>query len=244
MSVSFETLALAKKLAGGGGGSSITVDSALSSMSTNPVQNKVITEAISPFVVTLTPINSDYSGEMDKTAAEITAAYNAGRQIVFNVDVSTLGFTEWKTLATIDSKYVNSNGRVAAQAFLVDVTVMPDKLIWICTDDDADSANTYSTKVYPLGGAVVDIDIQTAILTLDDNTEYYLTGISDLTLTYPSSRFECFIDLQTASSGTVTVTFPSGTEFIGDVPTFGNDEHWQLSIKNGVVVAGKAVTPA
>ena len=79
--------------------------------------------------------------------------------------------------------------------------------------------------------------------TLADNTEYYYTSVSSLTLTYPNDSFECFIDIQTASSGTVTVTFPNGTEFIGDVPTFGNSEHWQLSIKNGVVVAGKAVTP-
>ena len=45
MAISIETLALAKKQSGGGGGS-ITVDSQLSDSSTNPVQNKIVKGAI------------------------------------------------------------------------------------------------------------------------------------------------------------------------------------------------------
>ena len=37
------------------------------------------------FIVTLTPTSPDYSGTMDKTVAEINAAYEAGQEIVFRL---------------------------------------------------------------------------------------------------------------------------------------------------------------
>lgn len=40
------------------------------------------------FIVTLTPTALDYSGTMDKTVAEIDAAYKAGRKVVFRLDGS------------------------------------------------------------------------------------------------------------------------------------------------------------
>ena len=40
------------------------------------------------FIVTLTPTSPDYSGTMDKTVAEINAAYEAGQEIWFNVRVA------------------------------------------------------------------------------------------------------------------------------------------------------------
>ncbi len=84
------------------------------------------------------------------------------------------------------------------------------------------------------------ISSQTAptAITLADNTEYKLTDVSSLTLTYPIGDFEVWIKLTTASSGTVTISFPT-SQYIGSVPTFGNSETWEISIKNGVVVAGK-----
>lgn len=78
-------------------------------------------------------------------------------------------------------------------------------------------------------------------ITLADNTIYYLSSVSSLTLTYPASgHWECLIVLTTASSGTISVTLPSSS-YIGYAPTFGNSETWELSIRDGVVVAGKAV---
>ena len=80
-------------------------------------------------------------------------------------------------------------------------------------------------------------------ITLADNTEYVLTGVSSLSFSYPSGNFECWIKLTTASSGTVTITFPSST-YIGDIPEFGNGETWEISIKDGVIIAGKVITGA
>ena len=76
------------------------------------------------------------------------------------------------------------------------------------------------------------------VIELADNTEYRLTDITDLTLTYPQGNFECWMRLTFASSGTITVTLPTSS-YIGSAPNFANGEIWELSIKDGVVVAGK-----
>ena len=74
-------------------------------------------------------------------------------------------------------------------------------------------------------------------ITLADNYEYYLTGVSSLTFTYPSGNFECWISIITSSVFT-GITFPT-SEYIGKVPEFGASEKWEVSIKNGVIIAGK-----
>ena len=79
-------------------------------------------------------------------------------------------------------------------------------------------------------------------LALADNTEYRLTDVTTLTLTYPASgNFECWLRLSFAASGTITVTLPTSS-YIGAAPVFANGETWELSIKDGVVCAGKVVS--
>lgn len=95
------------------------------------------------FIVTLTPTALDYSGTMDKTANEITAAYEAGQEIVFNV-VGFPGFDHvyipaaWCTYAT-------DSPRCAACATLVEVG--SDVQIIIVTSD-ADGGTIYNTHIY------------------------------------------------------------------------------------------------
>lgn len=76
-------------------------------------------------------------------------------------------------------------------------------------------------------------------ITLADNAEYRLTNVTALTFAYPENDFECWIRLTIAESGDVAVVFPEGTKYIGSAPTFANDEMWELSIKDGVVIAQK-----
>ena len=76
-------------------------------------------------------------------------------------------------------------------------------------------------------------------ITLADNTEYRLTDVTTLTLTYPTGNFECWLKLTFAESGSITVTLPTGTEYLGIIPDFKNGEVWELSIKDGVVVGAK-----
>ena len=74
-------------------------------------------------------------------------------------------------------------------------------------------------------------------ITLADNTEYRLTDVTTLNLSYPTNNFECWMRLSFAASGNVTVTLPAGTKYIGTAPDFKNGETWEMSIKDGVVIA-------
>lgn len=76
-------------------------------------------------------------------------------------------------------------------------------------------------------------------ITLNDNTEYRLAGVQTLTITFPTGYFACWLRIQTAESGTITVTFPATVKYIGEAPTFGAGETWELSVKDGVVIAMK-----
>ena len=78
-----------------------------------------------------------------------------------------------------------------------------------------------------------------SVITLADNTEYRLTDVTTLTLTYPTSDFECWMRLTFAASGTITVTLPAETKYIGTAPDFKNGETWELSFKDKVLAAQK-----
>ena len=74
---------------------------------------------------------------------------------------------------------------------------------------------------------------------LVDNTEYRLTDVTTLTLTYPTGDFECWMRLTFAATGTITVTLPADTKYIGTTPDFKNGETWELSFKDKVLAAQK-----
>lgn len=76
-------------------------------------------------------------------------------------------------------------------------------------------------------------------ITLADNTEYRLTDIATLSLSYPTGKFECWMRLTFAASGNITVTLPAGTGYIGTAPDFKNGETWELSFKDKILAAQK-----
>ena len=89
MSDTGKTIALIKALGGGGAlppitdaddGKVLTADSGVWGAQ-EPIGKK--------FIVTLTPTALDYSGTMDKTVAEINAAYEAGQEIWFKIAAGT-----------------------------------------------------------------------------------------------------------------------------------------------------------
>lgn len=72
---------------------------------------------------------------------------------------------------------------------------------------------------------------------LEDNSEYRLTDVSSLTFSYPDTEFETWIKLSLKSTGTISISFPSSTKYIGEPPIFSNSQTWEISIKDGVVAA-------
>ena len=76
-------------------------------------------------------------------------------------------------------------------------------------------------------------------ITLADNTEYRLTDVTTLKLSYPVGDFESWMRLTFAASGDITVTLPAGTGYIGTAPDFKNGETWELSFKDKILAAQK-----
>ena len=108
---------------------------------------------------------------------------------------------------------------------------------------------TVGNKTYPYDGSeAVSVTVKAPVqlvatagenITLDDNTEYRLDNVTTLTLTYPTSLFECWMRLTFAESGNITVTLPADTKYIGTAPDFKNGETWELSFKDKVLAAQK-----
>lgn len=103
---------------------------------------------------------------------------------------------------------------------------------------ESDGKPTYDGQA--LGGGAVSKQVTAGSnITLADNTEYRLTDVTTLTLTYPTGDFECWMRLNFAASGDITVTLPAGTGYIGTAPDFHNGETWELSFKDKILAAQK-----
>ena len=98
------------------------------------------------FIVTLTPTALDYSGTMDKTAAEITAAYKAGMEIYFRIDTFP-GFDVVEipcNSVTCATGYTNAcfHGEI--------IEPNTGVMIVILTQDINDDSIAYYTHIYTL----------------------------------------------------------------------------------------------
>ena len=75
-------------------------------------------------------------------------------------------------------------------------------------------------------------------LTLADNTIYTASEpISLLSLDAQASGTSV-VSFDTASSGTITITLKTCIKFT-ETPTFGNNEHWEIAVRNGYAVYSK-----
>jgi hypothetical protein len=76
-------------------------------------------------------------------------------------------------------------------------------------------------------------------ITVADHTDYIYTGVTSLTLAYPSGNFECWLSITTSTSA-ITLSFPSGTKFIGaSITSLAANTSYEMSIKNKVVIIKK-----
>lgn len=101
------------------------------------------------FIVRLTPTNDDFSGVMDKTCAQITAAYEVGKDIWLEVDATAMGYDLWRVKATIEAKKTGEDyGQ--GMGFLINIQLTPPSIIFIYTNFDGPNDNSYDTEIYPL----------------------------------------------------------------------------------------------
>ena len=74
-------------------------------------------------------------------------------------------------------------------------------------------------------------------LTLADNTIY--TASKEISaLKILGSSGTSVVSFDTATSGTITITLQTGIKF-AETPTFGNNEHWEIAVRNGYAVFTK-----
>ena len=169
------------------------------------------------FVCTVTASGSSYT--CDKTSAQILAAASAGKIpiAVYNNAVYFLAggnqmFAKFTRLSSDTSEVLTVTMTGIASFQTVILQTVPSR-------SSKDAPNQVK---------------------LADNTEYYLTNVGTVTFAFPdATKFECWLRITTAASGTISITFPATVKYIGEAPTFGAGETWELSVKDGVVIAMK-----
>ena len=168
------------------------------------------------FICTVTGSDSSYT--CDRTLNEIKTASAAGRIPVVRYNSGTYFLSG---LTQMMARFIQPNG-ASVDTITIPMTGTPSK-----------SSVSLQT---PPGNYEAAAPTRIA---LTDNTEYRLTGVQTLTITFPTGNFACWLRITTAASGTVSVTFPATVKYIGEAPAFGTGETWELSIKDGVVIAVK-----
>lgn len=171
------------------------------------------------------------------TAAEIYEAYYSGAQLMLE---STDRIKHSILRVKIDSYNTCSllvlNSTIASQFSIVEHMVMGNSWLSI----PIDIITTTNLAKYCVPKATKSTFENNSIVNLQNNGEYRGTGISEVTFSFvQQDDFECYILLNTASSGDINITFPQNTLYIGEMPVFGNGETWEISIKDRILVAGK-----
>lgn len=84
-----------------------------------------------------------------------------------------------------------------------------------------------------------------ASLTLKNNTIHIYdgNGLSNLQIIYPSGEFISSIIFSTSKSGTINITWPTDTVFVGsEMPEFFPAETWEINVHNKRVACAQLYT--
>lgn len=210
----------------------------------------------SDFVIKMT-VASDDDGNYtvtscDATVEQIDAAVAAEKRVVvISTDTASGVFWEMPIVQAVQGNSYYFGTFMFGQAilsFAQKISENESKWQFLMTSIESESVS-YSNAALPhistVGGALDKLVPKSythatgSNIALADNTEYRLTDVTTLTLTYPTSNFECWMRLNFAESGNITVTLPADTKYIGTAPNFKNGETWELSFKDKVLAAQK-----
>lgn len=208
----------------------------------------------SDFVIKMT-VASDDDGNYtvtscDATVGQIDAAIAAEKRVIVIASADGVIF-ELPIIQGVQGNSYYFGTFLMGQCvcvFVQNVGGNESKWRFVMTQIESESVS-YSNAALPhistVGGALDELVPKSythatgSNIALADNTEYRLTDVTTLTLTYPTSNFECWMRLNFAESGNITVTLPADTKYIGTAPDFKNGETWELSFKDKVLVAQK-----
>ena len=160
-----------------------------------------------------------------------------------SLDIQTPGGTssislqdlyDYSILPAVEKAHEHSNKSV-----LDNLSVSNGKLQYNNSDISVTKDNVVAALGYTPKAVSQEVYFPGSNITLEDNTEYRLTNVTTLNLTYPTDNFECWMRLSFAANGDATVTMPIDTKYLGAVPNFKNGETWELSFKDKVLVAQK-----
>ena len=208
----------------------------------------------SDFVIKMT-VASDDDGNYtvtscDATVGQIDAAIAAEKRVIVIASADGVIF-ELPIIQGVQGNSYYFGTFLMGQCvcvFVQNVGGNESKWRFVMTQIESESVS-YSNAALPhistVGGALDELVPKSythatgSNIALADNTEYRLTDVTTLTLTYPTSNFECWMRLNFAESGNITVTLPADTKYIGTAPDFKNGETWELSFKDKVLAAQK-----
>lgn len=208
----------------------------------------------SDFVIKMT-VASDDDGNYtvtscDATVGQIDAAVAAEKRVIVIASADGVIF-ELPIIQGVQGNSYYFGTFLMGQCvcvFVQNVGGNESKWRFVMTQIESESVS-YSNAALPhistVGGALDELVPKSythatgSNIALADNTEYRLTDVTTLTLTYPTSNFECWMRLNFAESGNITVTLPAETKYIGTAPDFKNGETWELSFKDKVLAAQK-----
>ena len=178
-----------------------------------------------------------------KGGLEVAMYYALAGMLADNISVNIPGSTysvslqnlyDYYILPAIEKAHEHSNKPV-----LDNLSVSNGKLQYNGSDISVTKDNVISALGYTPKAVSQVVSFPGSNVTLEDNTEYRLTNVTTLNLTYPTGNFECWMRLSFAANGDATVTLPVDTKYLGAVPNFKNGETWELGFKDKVLAAQK-----
>ena len=176
--------------------------------------------------------------------AEGTALSADASRIFWLTDDRSRGNVPFMAVFDSQSGTVRLYAKTASVSERVRVSVMTEGNADGYANLMATANNSVAELTEPVGISVSFPNRQTfangdSLALLAGDAEYRAVGeIATLTVTYPEGEFEAWIKFATPAEGTVTIILPTSM-YIGEAPVFANGEVWELSIKDGVVVAVK-----
>lgn len=202
--------------------------------------------------VTITEVKEPADGEQFKvehtvTFAELEAAIEEGKTPIVLVDLGGMTYT-LPLLYYLSGTYFF---RLVMDMSAINMIIALSEGVeeWRFTISgvsvDAEDVYYYNRYLYQTNSVKGALDklipeqvTSGTSITLANNTECRLRDVTELSINYPYDNFECWMRLTFASSGNITVTLPAYTKYIGTAPDFKNGETWEMSIKDGIVIAG------